>query len=130
VRGGNEPQRAGINRRDAENAEKRRGKIIDDEIDGCAEDCAGYEGSFSVWHRISFFCFGVSAAGFFFFHGWIIPCGHEQDKGKVWGHLVPENRGRVPPFIGNRGAEVGVASRGGFTRLPVNIARFEGLTKV
>jgi hypothetical protein len=57
---------------------------LDKEVDGCADDCAGYEMSFSVWHRGFLFCFGVSAIRFF--HGWIIPCGSGQNKGKVWGH--------------------------------------------
>jgi hypothetical protein len=40
---------------------------LDDEVDGCADCYAGEEVCFSVWHRVPFICYGISASRFF--HG-------------------------------------------------------------
>jgi hypothetical protein len=45
---------------------------------------------FGVWHSGSLFRFWLEYRSLFFFHGWKIPCGSGENKGKVWGHLVPE----------------------------------------
>ena len=59
-----------------------RGQNHNDEVDGCADDRASDEMSFSVWHRSSLFCFGVSAICISFFTGGSFHAGANKIRAK------------------------------------------------